>query len=654
VASLAASACNTSERIAVPGPTTVQVGPIGTWGADSPKPMGCPIATLPGAKIQHFFDTPIGFVHISEFGLKDWRRTLDVIKRTSIKKFASLVKGQRGRDAMFVQSNNQFFQSQITNPDHAVRNPQEWPQLYNSAEYKEWTNAAKQLCSSLMRKTGAPLADSEEDMDLVTWAAVYPPFKKGDPITHYYHAHQESLVSFVLYVEMPEPQTPLTISDPRGAGPVEDFEWFQGRGDLGIDSEPPFHRPFEFYAGTGDILVFPSYAIHKVPPHFGNKTRVVFPGNCHLKKRRSKLGEENPLDGWERLARWSRAIGVRPGASAAYYAHAQAAVALATQLEDPYMKMWEAQNQVVAMLQMSPGDAKVWVEAGNISTHLAIVLSARNEGDYFPDAVTFFAHALRIDAGIQPLIDSCLTGLKPKRVPRELKAGYAEAQKWVQQIKGWNGKAPALSTNEFIQFLHPDINGPGRCKRLCPSKASPAIKNMHVIPMFGTRVLVTPLDAGNSADDLIFAARPLLGDLEALSVDVTPVQQAASGWHRDETVSLAAFVCDGASELWLADPRGAWPYRRFDGAVDSSTNTLLGVEPKAPFHWHGVVTCNAGEAVIFPAWIYYQLSSGSVRGFVFRIKDASGTEVGWQFPLPPLLCQLPEVSSERGNTQDEL
>jgi len=138
---------------------------------------------------------------------------------------------------------------------------------------------------------------------------------------------------------------------------------------------------------------------------------------------------------------------------------------------------------------------------------------------------------------------------------------------------------------------------------------------MHVVRMFGTRVLITPLGFSKSADDLISAARPLLGDLEALSADVTPVQLAASGWHRDEMVSLAAFVCDSASELWLADPRGAWPYRRFDGAVDSSTNALLGSEPKAPFHWHGVVTCNAGEAVIFPAWIYHQVNSGSVRGF---------------------------------------
>ena len=35
-----------------------------------------------------------------------------------------------------------------------------------------------------------PIAQEEaEDMELVTWAAVYP--KKSEPVTHYYHAHQE-------------------------------------------------------------------------------------------------------------------------------------------------------------------------------------------------------------------------------------------------------------------------------------------------------------------------------------------------------------------------------------------------------------------------------------------------------------------------------
>eukprot|EP00971_Amphidinium_carterae_P201383 3996153-Amphidinium_carterae.1 len=64
-------------------------------------------------------------------------------------------------------------------------------------------------------------------MELILWTAVYPQSKKPETITHFYHAHQESIVSFVLYAAAPSPTTPLIIADPRGAPPVEDFEWFQ-------------------------------------------------------------------------------------------------------------------------------------------------------------------------------------------------------------------------------------------------------------------------------------------------------------------------------------------------------------------------------------------------------------------------------------------
>ena len=76
-----------------------------------------------------------------------------------------------------------------------------------------------------------------------------------------------------------------------------------------------FHRPAAFYAEEGDILMFPSFAIHKVgcfwqalaifiarpcwevPPHIGQGTRVVFPSNCHLPKRRRKLSDKHKA-GW--------------------------------------------------------------------------------------------------------------------------------------------------------------------------------------------------------------------------------------------------------------------------------------------------------------------------------------------------------------------
>lgn len=126
----------------------------------------------------------------------------------------------------------------------------------------------------------------------------------------------------------------------------------------------------EFYAEEGDILIFPSFAIHKVPPHIGKSTRVVFPTNCHLPKKFRALskqhqGQECPLDGWERVARGqATAFRPDPGRGAAYGQHAATAVQLAQSLEDPYMKLWEAQNQILAMLQLGPTDARSWIAAG--------------------------------------------------------------------------------------------------------------------------------------------------------------------------------------------------------------------------------------------------------------------------------------------------
>ena len=61
--------------------------------------------------------------------------------------------------------------------------------------------------------------------------------RPDDPITHFFHAHQESVVSGVLFLQVPSPASPMTFGDPRGMPPAEDFEQFQHLGDLGVDAE---------------------------------------------------------------------------------------------------------------------------------------------------------------------------------------------------------------------------------------------------------------------------------------------------------------------------------------------------------------------------------------------------------------------------------
>lgn len=560
----------------------------------------------------------------------------------SVKKFTQISKKNKGM--AFVDSNNRFFKSQITVPKQAMQQTKAWPQMYGSQEYRNFAKAAQKICVSFARKLGVPLSEEEaENMDLVLWAAVYPEARKGDPVTHYYHAHQESIISFVMYVSMPEPTTPLTLADPRGLPPAEDYEYVQDRGDLGVDGDPPFHRPVEFYAGEGDILIFPSYQIHKVPPHIGQGTRVVWPCNCELPRRAMWDSRENPLDGWLRFAltRWSapgllEVKDARPDAVQAYQSHAEAALTEAHRADDPYMKLWEVQNQLVAMLQFAPHDAQVWLQAGNLSARVAVLMAARGEGDYFPDTTTFLVRALHLDPSLKPTLKTLLKELSPKAGRhRGLEEGYMEAKKLPKLIKHLR----SLKDFEFIQFLHADINGPAKCNRMCPASRPPPFSEMVTAGVFSSRVVIAPLDSRKAEEENILAlAKHVLGDVSG-QVDFAA---RPACWWRDQSASLAGVICQSAATIWFADPRGAWP-ELWAGSVPStsaswpsSCTATLGTEPKAPFHQHVAVECSANEVMLFPAWLAHKPAPGpesKTKPFLVKVPLASGTMAGWSLPL---------------------
>jgi len=608
---------------------SLQIPPVRSWHGDRPSQETCPTASE--GRFKDLFPTPLGFLHASELGLKDWQKTLKKFGLLAKKKFAEV---QARRKDRFVSVNNNFFSTQDTNPESAIRQPNSWPELYTSREYKEWAEVTRGICTSFVNKMGVPLTEEEaKQMEVVTWAAVYPEQQADDPVTHYYHAHQESIVSFVLYVRMPEPTTPLTISDPRGAPPIEDFEWFQEKGDLGVDGEPPFHRPAEFFADEGDVLIFPSFAIHKVPPHIGHGTRVVFPSNCHLPKKPRQLesaagGRESPLDGWERIAKWPEASYRGRDSTESYAAHAAAVVKLARKLQDPYMKMWEAQNQVLAMLQFGHARAETWLAAGNISAHIAVILDSRGEGEYYLDAALMFARALRLDSGIKLQVDDCLDKLVPKKVTKKYKEAYREMQRWRNVIKSWGTEPPDL---EVTHFLHPEVNGAGKCRRMCAVKADVEFKSLRILPVFSSRIFIRP-----ALEDGIIEAASFLWEVEAPGA-VAQLQLLAEGhenWRRHEAASIIVVLCDENSHVWFADPRGAWP-DRWAGAVPRQDG--LGSEPKAPFHWHSEVECSKGEAVLFPSWLSHRSKKGT-RTYAISLSDRGLEALGWRLPRPQLLC----------------
>ena len=107
------------------------------------------------------------------------------------------------------------------------------------------------------------------------WAAVY---ETGT--VHSHHVHQASVVSAVYYSRTggsDNPGTPIVFSDPRGAPPAQSYEQFEG----GHDFEPtaPFHHQLNYFPSEGELVLFPSWLVHKVPGHAGDQHRVSWPFN---------------------------------------------------------------------------------------------------------------------------------------------------------------------------------------------------------------------------------------------------------------------------------------------------------------------------------------------------------------------------------------
>ncbi|CAE7265951.1 unnamed protein product, partial [Symbiodinium sp. CCMP2456] len=115
-------------------------------------------------------------------------------------------------------------------------------------------------------------------------------------------------------------------------------------------------------------------------------------------------------------------------------------------------------------------------------------------------------------------------------------------------------------------------------------------------------------------------------------------------WRENRSASMLAVLCDGSASVSFADPRGKWS-RNWPGSVPMKVRgELLGLEPKAPFHWHSEVHCKEGEAILIPGWLRYKLSSAeTVRAYSLAALRGSagaqaGAPLGQRAPRPPPLC----------------
>lgn len=106
---------------------------------------------------------------------------------------------------------------------------------------------------------GVDIPSSGRDLDLAfsMWASVH-----ANGSHHLAHHHQNSLLSGVLYVSVPEGSGDFVAHDPRG-------------------QLPPFGRSQHFPPKPGDVLLFPGWLVHSVLPTLGAAPRVSISFNLY-------------------------------------------------------------------------------------------------------------------------------------------------------------------------------------------------------------------------------------------------------------------------------------------------------------------------------------------------------------------------------------
>ena len=115
------------------------------------------------------------------------------------------------------------------------------------------------------------------------WAAVYIP-----GMAHFDHVHQNSIISAVYYSKVGKKNAPIVFSDPHGLNGASPVQAYLGA-EHDFQPEGPFHHQFSYFPKEGELVLFPSWLVHKVPSHDGKGDRVSWPFNY-----------QGSMDSWSR------------------------------------------------------------------------------------------------------------------------------------------------------------------------------------------------------------------------------------------------------------------------------------------------------------------------------------------------------------------
>jgi len=210
--------------------------------------------------------------------------------------FKATVEAEHKREGRPMPSPNdlddKFFSFQQASPQAVARREgtERWAELYHKTpEYLQLAGLIEEACREYIRRFARPgtleQVGKPGDFSSDMWAAVYIP-----GTVHSHHTHQMSIVSAVYYSKTGPRNTPIVFSDPRGAAPIQNFEQFEGEHDF--EPAGPFHQQFSYFPEEGELILFPSWLVHKVPGHNAKEERVAWPYNY----------KGSTWDGWARTA----------------------------------------------------------------------------------------------------------------------------------------------------------------------------------------------------------------------------------------------------------------------------------------------------------------------------------------------------------------
>jgi len=230
---------------------------------------------------QDLFPTNVWIVPLAQQVLPDY---IPFLSKTAVEMFDYFRKDlvAKSGPVSLDNVNNAFFGWQPSSMEEIAEPARNvYPAMYDSWQFWQLRELLLQAGRAYLEARGDRRAN---EIDVALWASVY--YEEGAGID--YHDHPLAILSGVFYVEAP-PGSPIGFVDPRGAQ-FDYMEKSSMEGSIGYEPKAPFHRPVYFEPRSGDLILFPPWLLHKVPP-IAAGPRVAFACNFFARA-------DSPINAW--------------------------------------------------------------------------------------------------------------------------------------------------------------------------------------------------------------------------------------------------------------------------------------------------------------------------------------------------------------------